>query len=376
MGAYKSAWLKADIDRKRAAIDARNIEFMQKSNSKMEKKYYKLAEKAGVPLDEDFVAKMEGRMKAKKFVANQLGMNHGFKYHRWHWGKMYKFVGNIVGQSTNSGCFNPDSDTAINIKEALHYTFLSPLQERLQFDYKLTRSTACHANEGCILQFDFVQKKIYIQVDAGDRSVNTYMDLPEFYASEAVAHAFCAEKEPLTFKWCGKNSSYLENDLDIAACEINTVDRAVPSLSHERLQVIETKAFQPCIKVFSADGNSRQMQSRIRYCESESDQTDNESDEESFAFSSEDYEGQRNLKGKPNGQGKVKATNSTLYEGSWFNGVRHTFQGEKPSVTLYQDGTKHVGCWKNDKKHGHGVEYAADGSVKYEGAYRHGVKMN
>lgn len=384
MGAYNSTWLKADIDKKRAAIDARNIDFMQKCNAKMEKKYYKLSEKSGVPLCEDFVKKMEGRMKAKKFVVNHLGMHHGFKYHRWHWGKMHKFVGNIVGHSGGSGCFNPDTDTAINIKEALHYTFLSPLQERFTHDYILTRSTACHENEGCIVSFDFVQKKIYLQVDAGDRSVNTYMDLPEFYVSEAVAHAFCAEKEALTFKWCGKNSSYLEKDMDIAACEINAIERAIPKLHHERLKGIESKVYEPSLKQFVAKDNksslkaneeSSIMRSYFSSDELESDKTDNESDEESFIFAHEDYEGQTDIQGKPNGQGKVKADN-TLYEGSWFNGVRHTFNSEKPSVTVYQDGSKHVGCWMNDKKHGHGIEYAADGTIQYEGAYCHGVQIN
>ncbi len=81
------------------------------------------------------------------------------------------------------------------------------------------------------------------------------------------------------------------------------------------------------------------------------------------------YTGEVNEDDKPHGQGTEYNADGTIeYEGEWKDGWKHG-QG-----TLYrEDGTKwYEGEWKDGLMHGQGTQYWPDGRILYEGEFKDG----
>ena len=68
------------------------------------------------------------------------------------------------------------------------------------------------------------------------------------------------------------------------------------------------------------------------------------------------------------GKGKLYHPDGDIYDGEWLNDKPNGF-----GTYIHKDGARYVGEWKDDKQHGNGKEIWPDGST-YEGQYREGKK--
>ena len=76
------------------------------------------------------------------------------------------------------------------------------------------------------------------------------------------------------------------------------------------------------------------------------------------------YEGYWNS-GKMHGQGKLFISPGFVYEGVFYNGLKHDLN----AVCIYADGSKYIGPFRSDKRNGKGVYITAGGQSVYTGKW-------
>lgn len=73
------------------------------------------------------------------------------------------------------------------------------------------------------------------------------------------------------------------------------------------------------------------------------------------------------FEGNPNGIGKAKFLNGSVYTGEFKNGKRNG-KGE----IIYLNGTKYVGDYINMSKNGYGTMFYSDGKIMFAGMWKDG----
>jgi hypothetical protein len=92
-------------------------------------------------------------------------------------------------------------------------------------------------------------------------------------------------------------------------------------------------------------------------------------------------------------EGKMTYTDKSVYLGQWQSGARHgrgtytfpnglIYHGEfvqdqfcGEGIMTWTSGSRFVGGWKNGARHGHGREFRADGTIRQEGTWKNGKRV-